>query len=76
MCNVKVDDDLMPPRPDELQAYLGDLLADPAIDVVATRHPDHSDAEYEHLGVDWLLETAWPAEGWLASLRHDLGLDD
>lgn len=75
VCNVKVDDDLLPPRPDELQDYVGDLLDDPDIDVVTTRHPDHTDAEYEQLGVDWLLQSAWPGDGWLAELRNTIGLD-
>jgi hypothetical protein len=58
-----------------LKDYVGDLLDDPDIDVITTRHPDHTTAEYEQLGVDWLLQSAWPGDGWLTELRHNIGLD-
>lgn len=72
--NLKLDDDLMPPRPEELQAYVGELLRDPGRTVVATRHPEHTAADYEAVGVDWLLESSWPGPDWVAGLREALDL--
>lgn len=74
VCNVKLDGDLLPLRPDELAAYADDLLVDPERDVVTNRHPEHEPAEYASLGVDWLLESAWPGGSWLADLRSTIGL--
>lgn len=74
VCNVKIDDDLLPPRPDELRAYVGDLLDDPAFDVVTNRHPDHTAAEYEQVAVSWLIDSAWPGDNWLTDLRLAIGL--
>ena len=74
VCNVKVDGDLLPLRPDELRSYVGDLLDDPGRDVVSNRHPDHEPYEYEILGVDWLIDSAWPEDQWLASLRTAISL--
>lgn len=58
-----------------MKDYVGDLLEDPDIDVVTTRRPDHTTAEEEQLGVDGLLQSAWPGDGWLAELRERNGLD-
>lgn len=75
VCNVKVDDDLLPLGPDELRAYVGELLEDPDFDVVTNRHPGHTAAEYERIGVSWLIDSAWPGDDWLTDLRTDIGLD-
>jgi alkanesulfonate monooxygenase SsuD/methylene tetrahydromethanopterin reductase-like flavin-dependent oxidoreductase (luciferase family) len=75
VCNVKIDGDLLPPRPDELRTYVGDLLDDPTLDVVTNRHPDHSAADYEGVGVSWLIDSSWPGDHWLGNLRTAIGLD-
>lgn len=72
-CNLKLDD-FQPLRPDELRAYVGALLADPTKDVVTTPHPEHAPEEYEAAGVTWLVDTAWPGDGWLERFREQLGL--
>jgi alkanesulfonate monooxygenase SsuD/methylene tetrahydromethanopterin reductase-like flavin-dependent oxidoreductase (luciferase family) len=74
VCNVKVDGDLMPLRPDELKDYVGVLLDDPDFDVVTNAHPDHEPEEYEAIGVSWLMDTCWPGPDWLAQFRDSLGL--
>ena len=75
VCNVKVDDDLMPLRPVELVDYVGDLLDDPRRAVVTNAHPDHAPEEYEAVGVSWLMDTWWPGPDWLTQFRRSLGLD-
>ena len=72
-CNISFDD-LLPLRPDALEAYLGDVLRDPTSDVVTAPHPDHDAEEYEAIGVDWLVDTSWPGDGWLAQFRERLDL--
>lgn len=73
VCNLKLDDDLLPLRPDEVRLYVGDLLDDPDADVVTTRHPEHGAEEYEAVKVTWLLESSWPGPDWLPSFRETLG---
>lgn len=75
VCNVKVDDDMLPLRPAELRQYVGDFLDDPELDVLTNPHPEHSPDEYEAIGVDWLVETSWPGDDWLPDLRQRIGLD-
>lgn len=75
VCNVKVEGDLLPLRPAELATYLGELLDDPGFDVITNRHPEHAAAEYERAGVSWLVDSAWPGDGWLADLRAHIGLE-
>jgi len=74
VCNVKLDDDLLPLRPNELVDYLGDILDNPDVEVVTNPHPEHGPDEYDTIGVDWLLDTTWPAPDWLAGFRAALGL--
>ena len=39
-------------------------------DLVISRAPDTAAADYDGLGVSWLMDSTWPAEeGWLAELR-------
>ena len=72
-CNLRTDD-FQPLRPEELQAYCGDLLADPTHDVVTTPHPEHRPEEYEAIGVTWLVEMPFPGPNWVDDLRERLGL--
>jgi alkanesulfonate monooxygenase SsuD/methylene tetrahydromethanopterin reductase-like flavin-dependent oxidoreductase (luciferase family) len=74
VCNVKVEGDLMPLRPDELRTYVGDFLEDPGLAVVTNAHPEHAPEEYEAIGVSWLMDTSWPGPDWLAQFRESLGL--
>jgi alkanesulfonate monooxygenase SsuD/methylene tetrahydromethanopterin reductase-like flavin-dependent oxidoreductase (luciferase family) len=62
--------DEFPLRPKELEEYVGDLLARPDFSVVNGWHPEHRREEYEAIGVDWLIESTWPEEGWLDELRQ------
>lgn len=62
--------DELPPRPEELEDYVGDLLARPGYTVACGWHPEHSRQEYEATGLDWLIESTWPEEGWLDELRE------
>jgi alkanesulfonate monooxygenase SsuD/methylene tetrahydromethanopterin reductase-like flavin-dependent oxidoreductase (luciferase family) len=73
-CNLKVEDDLMPLRPEELRDYVGAFLDDPGLDVVTSPHPDHPAVEYEALGVTWLVDSSWPGPDWLEQFRERLGL--
>jgi alkanesulfonate monooxygenase SsuD/methylene tetrahydromethanopterin reductase-like flavin-dependent oxidoreductase (luciferase family) len=72
-CNVTLDE-LVPLRPEELRDYLGHLPDDPDRDVVTSPHPEHAAAEYEAVGVTWLVDSWWPGPGWLEQFRAHLGL--
>ena len=72
-CNLRMDD-FQPLRPEELEAWCGTFLVDPALDVVTTPHPEHHPGEYEAIGVTWLVDTAWPGPDWVDELRARLDL--
>jgi alkanesulfonate monooxygenase SsuD/methylene tetrahydromethanopterin reductase-like flavin-dependent oxidoreductase (luciferase family) len=62
-----------PLTPAEVADYLGHVTGRDGFDVVTFRHPDHAPADYEAVGVDWLVEIPWP-EGptWLDEFRAQL----
>lgn len=72
VCNVKLDEDAMPLRPEELRDYVPDLLADADRDVVTAQHPEHHASEYEEVGVDWLMSSWFPGPDWLSQFRDFL----
>lgn len=72
VCNVKLGDDAMPLRPDELCDYVGDLLDDHDRAVVTAQHPEHRASEYEDVGVSWLMSSWYPGPDWLAQFRDFL----
>ena len=70
-CNVKIDTDELPMTPTEVTSYLGDLLDRDGFDVATIRHPAHDPAEYEAIGVDWLVEGWWPrGDDWIARFQR------
>ena len=71
--NLRLDT-LLPLSPADLQTYAGAFLADPALDVVTTRHPDHAPDEYAAIGTSWLVETTFPGPDWITSFRSTHGL--
>lgn len=74
VCNVKLDSDSMPMRPDEVRQYVGDFFRSPNLAVCTTQHPAHRPEEYEAIGVDWLI-TGWLAgPRWLDQFRKYLGM--
>lgn len=54
--------------PDRLVDYCGELLGRPGFDVAVGRDADFTAADYEEVGVTWLLESAWPMEDWYDDL--------
>jgi hypothetical protein len=64
----------MPLRPDELREYVGEILENPAHDVVTSPHPEHEPKEYEAIGVTWLVDGSWPGPDWVAQFRERIGL--
>jgi len=67
-----------PLAPSVLAAYLSDRpdsgSTGQPFDVVATRDPAFSAAEYEAAGATWLIDSVWPMGDWMSELRQAAGL--
>jgi alkanesulfonate monooxygenase SsuD/methylene tetrahydromethanopterin reductase-like flavin-dependent oxidoreductase (luciferase family) len=61
------DPDLMSPA--QVGEYLAGVGSPPDWDVFATLTPGFPVADFEAVGVTWLVEGAWPVGDWLAELR-------
>ena len=51
-------------RPDEVEAYLGDLDRPQGWDLVVSSAPGIPADEYAAVGVTWLISSTWPEPGW------------
>jgi alkanesulfonate monooxygenase SsuD/methylene tetrahydromethanopterin reductase-like flavin-dependent oxidoreductase (luciferase family) len=56
--------------PDELGSYLDGVDRPDGWELWATLTPGHTVAEFEAVGVDWLVEGAWPVGDWVDELRE------
>lgn len=56
--------------PDDLATYLDGIERPPDWELYTTITPDHRPDEFEAVGVDWLIEGAWPDGDWVADLRR------
>ena len=56
-------------RPDEIGEFLDGTERPAGWDLYATLTPGHDPEEFAAVGVTWLVEGAWPVEGWVSELR-------
>ena len=56
-------------RPEDLARYLDGVERPEGWELFAARTPDNSPAEFGDVGVDWLVDGAWPVGDWVAELR-------
>ncbi len=56
-------------RPDDVVAYLDGITRPDPWDVVVPWCPGVAPAEYEAVGVTWLIESTWPEDDWVSDFR-------
>lgn len=61
------NDDLLTPQ--QLADYLGAVERPPQWEVVVARAPGIGADEYAAAGATWLVDGAWPGDGWVEDLR-------
>jgi hypothetical protein len=58
--------------PDELARYVDGVERPPGWDLFAALTPGHRPAEFETVGVTWLVQGAWPTGNWLGELTKNI----